>query len=217
MAETQSNTDNFLKAIEKYAEEQRTKIRFESETYKKEELEKAETEGLREAYTLIQREMSAVRTEISSKLSRDEMESRTHLFEKRNEMTEKVFDKAAQKLIAFTKTAEYEKLILDSVKKIAQTLKADDIVFYVKSEDLKLAEKIKTTFASERGKEKKLTDKIRAAFSPACEVKASKEIKIGGITGRSANLGLIADDTLDTKLDGQREWFYKNSGLKVTV
>lgn len=216
MPETQSNTDNFLKAIEKYAEEQRNQIRFESETYKKQELEKAESEGLREAYALIQREMSAIRTEISSKLSRDEMESRMHLFEKRNEMSEKIFEKVTQKLLAFTKTTEYEKMLLDSVKKIAQALKADDVVFYVKSDDLKLAEKIKAAYASERGKEKKLTDKIRAAFSSACDVKASKEIKIGGITGRSASLGLIADDTLDTKLDGQREWFYKNSGLKVT-
>ena len=41
MAEVQSGSENFLKAIEKYAEEQRNKIRFESESFKKqEELEK---------------------------------------------------------------------------------------------------------------------------------------------------------------------------------
>lgn len=198
MPEIQGNTDNFLKAIEKYAEEQRTKIRFESETYKKEELEKAEAEGLREAYALIQREMSAIRDKISSKLSRDELESKTHLFEKRNKMSEEVFKKAAQKLIAFTKTSEYEAMMLNSVREIAKVLKADDIVFFVKNDDLRFAEKIKS------------------AFSASCEIKTSKEIKIGGIMGRSASLGLIADETLDTKLDGQREWFYENSGLKVT-
>lgn len=198
MAEVQSGSDNFLKAIEKYAEEQRNKIRFESESFKKQELEKAEAEGLREAYTLIQREMAAIRTEISSQLSRDEMESRKKIFEKRNQMTETVFEKVTQKLVKFTNTADYEKLILESVKRIAKTLKADDVIFFVKESDLKLA------------------DKIKSAFSPSCEVKSSKEIKIGGITGRSASLGLIADETLDTKLDGQREWFYQNSGLRVT-
>ena len=43
MAEVQSGSENFLKAIEKYAEEQRNKIRFESESFKKlkqKELEK---------------------------------------------------------------------------------------------------------------------------------------------------------------------------------
>lgn len=198
MAEVQNNSDNFLKAIEKYAEEQRNKIRFESESFKKQELEKAESEGLREAYTLIQREMAAIRTEISSQLSRNEMESRQKLFEKRNQMANTVFEKVAEKLNEFTRTADYEKLLLESVKKIAQVLKSDDIIFFVRESDLKLSEKIKL------------------AFPTSCEVKASKEIKIGGITGRSASLGLIVDETLDTKLDGQREWFYQNSGLRVT-
>ena len=216
MAEVQSGSENFLKAIEKYAEEQRNKIRFESESFKKQELEKAESEGLREAYTLIQREMAAIRTEISSQLSRDEMASRKKIFEKRNKMTENVFEKVTQKLVEFTKTADYEKLMLESVKKIAQTLKADDVIFFVKESDLKLADKIKAAYTAERLKDKKPADKIKSAFSPSCEVKSSKEIKIGGITGRSAGLGLIADETLDTKLDGQREWFYQNSGLRVT-
>lgn len=216
MAEVQSGSENFLKAIEKYAEEQRNKIRFESESFKKQELEKAESEGLREAYNLIQREMAAIRTEISSQLSRDEMASRKKIFEKRNKMTENVFEKVTQKLVEFTKTADYEKLMLESVKKIAQTLKADDVIFFIKESDLKFADKIKTAYTAERLKDKKLADKIKSAFSPSCEVKSSKEIKIGGITGRSASLGLIADETLDTKLDGQREWFYQNSGLRVT-
>ena len=216
MAEVQSGSENFLKAIEKYAEEQRNKIRFESESFKKQELEKAETEGIREAYTLIQREMAAIRTEISSQLSRDEMASRKKIFEKRNKMTENVFEKVTQRLVEFTKTADYEKLMLESVKKIAQALKADDVIFFIKESDLKCADKIKVAYTAERLKDKKLADKIKSAFSPSCEVKSSKEIKIGGITGRSASLGLIADETLDTKLDGQREWFYQNSGLRVT-
>ena len=211
MAEVQSGSENFLKAIEKYAEEQRNKIRFESESFKKQELEKAETEGIREAYTLIQREMAAIRTEISSQLSRDEMASRKKIFEKRNKMTENVFEKVTQRLVEFTKTADYEKLMLESVKKIAQALKADDVIFFIKESDLKFADKIKVAYTAERLKDKKLADKIKSAFSPSCEVKSSKEIKIGGITGRSASLGLIADETLDTKLDGQREWFYQNS------
>lgn len=216
MAEVQSGSENFLKAIEKYAEEQRNRIRFESESFKKQELEKAETEGIREAYTLIQREMAAIRTEISSQLSRDEMASRKKIFEKRNKMTENVFEKVTQRLVEFTKTADYEKLMLESVKKIAQALKADDVIFFIKESDLKFADKIKVAYTAERLKDKKLADKIKSAFSPSCEVKSSKEIKIGGITGRSASLGLIADETLDTKLDGQREWFYQNSGLRVT-
>ncbi len=215
MPEILSNADSFLRAIEKYAEEQRNQLKSEFEAYKKEEIEKAKDEGLREAYSLIQREMSAIKKEISGKLSQDELESRSKLFEKRKDMEDEVFQKAAQRLTDFTKSPEYEKLLIDSVKKIALALKSDDVVFFVKSDDLRFAEKIKAAYASVITSEKKPAGKINAAISPSCEVKSSNDIKIGGLAGRSALLGLIADDTLDTKLDGQREWFYKNSGLKV--
>ena len=58
-------------------------------------------------------------------------------------MTENVFEKVTQKLVEFTKTADYEKLMLESVKKIAQALKADDVIFFIKESDLKFADKIK--------------------------------------------------------------------------
>ena len=38
MPDTTSKTDNFLKAIEKYAEEQRTKMKSEAEVFKAKEI-----------------------------------------------------------------------------------------------------------------------------------------------------------------------------------
>ena len=37
-----------------------------------------------------------------------------------------------------------------------------------------------------------------------------------GLTGLSRQLGLLVDETLDTKLENQKEWFCENSGLTVT-
>ena len=34
--------------------------------------------------------------------------------------------------------------------------------------------------------------------------------------GVSKKLGILIDETLDSKLEAQREWFCDNSGLKVT-
>ena len=94
MPDTVSKTDNFLKAIEKYAEEQRTKIRSEAEDFKEKELNKAEEEGLREAYVLIQKKMSDIKTEISAGLSRAETASRRRIFVRRQEIEADVFEKA---------------------------------------------------------------------------------------------------------------------------
>ena len=99
MPDTVSKTDNFLKAIEKYAEEQRNQIQSEAETFKERELNKAEEEGLREAYALLQRKMSRINTEISTALSKAEGESRKKLYKRRREIHDEVFKKAEARLL----------------------------------------------------------------------------------------------------------------------
>lgn len=198
MPDTVSKTDNFLKAIEKYAEEQRTKIQSEAEDFKEKELNKAEEEGLREAYVLIQKKMSDINTKIASELSKAESASRKEIFIKRQEISEKVFEKAKQKLLDYTKTAKYSDMLQKSTKEISSRLNTDDVVLLVKEDDMKFEKELK------------------AAFGRNCEVKSSNEIAIGGVMGISHKMGLLADETLDTKLSEQHEWFYENSGLCVT-
>ena len=198
MPDIVSKTDNFLKAIEKYAAEQRSKLESEAEEFREKEINKAEEDGLKEAYVLLQRKMSAINTSIARELSKAENESRKSTFVKRQEIEDKVFDRAKEKLIEFAKTDKYTEKLLESVKKISRKLTADDVVLYVNQRDMKLK------------------NKIISAFGKKCDVQSSDEIKIGGITGISREMGLLADETLDTRLSQQREWFCENSGLKVT-
>ena len=153
---------------------------------------------MKEAYVLLQRKMSAINTSIARELSKAENESRKSTFVKRQEIEDKVFDRAKEKLIEFANTDKYTEKLLESVKKISQKLTADDVVLYVNQRDMKLK------------------NKIISAFGKKCDVQSSDEIKIGGITGISREMGLLADETLDTRLSQQREWFCENSGLKVT-
>lgn len=198
MPDTVSKTGNFLKAIEKYAEEQRTKIKSEAEDFKDKELSKAEEEGLKEAYVLIQKKMTDVNSKIARELSKAESASKKEIFIKRKKIAEDVFDKAQKKLIDFTKTDKYPTILMDNAKKISKALNANDVVLFVNARDMKLENDIKT------------------AFGRNCEIKASNEIIIGGMMGLSHEMGLLVDETLDTKLSEQHEWFYENSGLKVT-
>ncbi len=200
MADTVSKTDNFLKAIEKYAEEQRTKIESEAADFKEKELNKAEEEGLREAYVLIQKEMTDVKTQIAAELSRAENASRKKIFIRRKEIEDEVFELAKEKLIAYAKTDQYVKSVEESAAKISEKLTADDVIIKISEKDLKLKEQIIKAFGNTR----------------KCEIQVSEDIVIGGITGQSRELGLLIDETLDTKLDEQHEWFCENSGLKVT-
>ena len=198
MPDTVSKTDNFLKAIEKYAEEQRGKLKTEAEEFKERELNTAEEEGIKEAYELIQKKMADINNRISSELSGEESSSRIKIFERRRQIEDEVFAKAEKKLLEFTKTDKYAALLEKSAKEISKVLTGGDIVLYVRERDMKF--------------DKKLT----APFGGRCTLMSSDEIRIGGITGLSRSMGLIADETLDTKLEYQREWFYEHSGLSVT-
>ena len=198
MPDTVSKTDNFLKAIEKYAEEQQSKIQSEAEDFKERELNKAEEEGLREAYVLIQKKMTDIKTEISSELSRAESASRKKTFVRRQEIENEVFEKAAKKLSEYTETSKYVNALEKSAKSVSAVLDCDDVVLKVREEDLKYK------------------NKIVLAFGRKCEIESTKEIKIGGIIGVSKKLGMLADETLDSKLEMKHEWFFENSGLRVT-
>ncbi len=199
MPDIVSKTDNFLKAIEKYAAEQRSKIEAEAEEFKTKEINKAEEDGLKEAYVLLQRKMSSINTGIARELSKAENASRKSTFEKRQEIEEKVFERAKEKLLAYTKTDKYLEKMLSSAKAVSSKLTANDVVLYVCERDMKLK------------------NKIISAFGRKCDIQVSDEIKIGGLTALSREMGLLVDETLDTKLENQREWFCENSGLTVTA
>ena len=112
-------------------------------------------------------------------------------------MTEEIFTLAAEKLSDYTKTDAYFSKLKNSAKEIAELFEGKDCVLYVNERDLGAAEELK------------------AEFSGDTEVKADKTIKIGGVKGYCKALGIIADETLDTKLEAQREWFVENATLSV--
>ena len=198
MPDTVSKTDNFLKAIEKYAEEQRGKLQSEVEAFREREMNAAEEEGLREAYTMIQKTMADINSRIARETSKADAASKKNIFLKRQQIEDEVFARAKEKLLAFCETEKYAALMKRSAVNISHVLKAADVVLYVRQDDMKYKAKLKLYFGVN------------------CEIQPTDEIEIGGMIGVSRSMGLIADETLDAKLLQQREWFYENSGLTVT-
>lgn len=198
MPDTMSKTDNFLQAIEKYAEEQRGRLRSEAEAFKERELNAAEEEGMRDAYLMIQKTMADVNNRIAADTSRAIAEGKQRVFTRRQQIEDEVFAKATRKLSAFTESDQYPAFLTKCAVNISRVLKAEDVVLYVCECDLKYKKK------------------LRDYFGQNCEVLPSDTIQIGGIMGHSRSRGLVADETIDTRLEQQREWFYEHSGLTVT-
>lgn len=194
---TGDKTSKFLTAIQKYADEQRDKINSEVEQFKQAELKKAADDGLKDAYTLIHKEMDAMRTSISSEMAKYEAQGKAVLFKKRSEITADVFDRAKAKLEEFTLSDKYKEQLISDAKDIADYFGESSVTLYLRSKDMEFS------------------DKLTSLFNGSCTAQAGSDIFVGGIRAVCYDSKIMIDKTLDTKLEEQKEWFYQNSGLKV--
>ncbi len=197
MSDIDEKKDKFSMAINHYAEEQRKKIEDDIADFKNKELEETEIEVLTECYRMIQKEMAEMRSGISREMAGRAMEGRRELLEKRSAITEDVFKRSGKKLIEFTKSEKYKAFLEKASKEFSEVLNSADTVISVKPGD------------------EKYEDMIKGFFGSGCTFKTDDGIAIGGIKAYSAKLGIIADETLDTLLSDQREWFEEHSGMTV--
>ena len=195
--EKTAKTDNFLKAIKKYADNKRNTILSEVDNFKKEKIAEAKKKAEYDSEKLIKDKLEAKKNEQTSKIAKLMQEGQRKLFLERAEMTESVFKKAEEKLIEFTKTTKYSELLNNYAKNISALFDGKSCVIYINERDMAFADQIKTLFGGK------------------AELCADKTIKIGGLKGYCEALSIVADETLDSKLNAQREWFFENSGLSV--
>ena len=195
--EKNNKTDNFLKAINKYSKLERQQIQNDIETVREEELKKAEANGKKMAREYITKEYSAVKTAVTGQYAVKNLEAQGKVYQKREEITNSVFEKSFKKLKDFTSTPQYKDLLIKSAKEIADIFKENSCVIFISENDNKFAQDIK------------------AQFNGEVTVENDVAIKIGGIKGFCKDLKIVADNTLDSKLNSQKDWFTENSGLKV--
>ena len=192
-----NKTDNFLKAIKKYAGAQKKAMEGEVKQLKSERLKEAEEKAKRDSEALKKQKLNEVHNSQTAKLATKTQEGQKQLYIARAQMTEEVFKLASDKLKAYAQTDEYRAKLNDSAKAVAELFGGKDCIIYVNERDIAEAEQFKSL------------------FSAGSEVKADKTIQIGGVKAYCESMGIIADETLDSKLDLQREWFVENAELSV--
>lgn len=190
-------TDNFLKAIKKYAKTQKTEMQGEVKQLKSERLKEAEENAKRDSQRLIKEKLHESRARRTAELAKLTQEGQAKLFVERSKMVDEIFRLAADKLRDFTKTDAYYADMQHDAKEIAKIFGENDCVLYVRECDLPVAEELK------------------GFFKGVAEAQADNTIKIGGVRGYCKGMAIIADETLDSKLEAQREWFIENAALSV--
>lgn len=187
----------FIQAITAYAEEQSDAIHREVEAFKEARLNRAEQDVLRESYVLIQKEQDEMRRQIARDLSERETAARRALFSTRQSMMDAIFDRARQKLLDYAETPEYADDLKRSLGAMAAALPAEGTVYTVCPRD----------------------EALLAVLTPLCPVgsrmETAADITLGGLRGMNTAAGILIDDTLDSRLEQQHDWFTDHSGLTI--
>lgn len=196
MIDANSKTNSFLEAIEKYAEEQKSMMRAEVEAFREEQLRRANEEGTEAAFSFIQKEKAEFKAALAKENALKETAIKRELFAKRNKMVESIFEEAAEKLKAYSKSKEYKTYIEHSAKEISDYLNGKKAVVYISPADINYKNIIEGYFKD-------------------CEIVQDESINLGGIRCYCEELSLVADETLDSKFENQKSCFISTSGFMI--
>lgn len=134
--------DCFLSAIYADGEAERQRIIDEIERKRTSAMDAAEHDALQASYEYMHNEILRVRAEQGGKVSQAVATARRTLSSKQDELTQALFARVEQKILAFTAQHAYETLLSKQWREAKQVLGEGDITLYLREEDLPLGGKL---------------------------------------------------------------------------
>lgn len=192
----EKSINSLLGAIASEAEAEKEKIKYETGKFVEKQINDAEKDALAESYDLIRSETLKVRSDYGKAVTAKRIELGNRMLLDRNNIKDAVFSNVKERILKFKASDDYKKFLLKSFEQCTAALGGDSFTVSFSKDDLPLAETLKASGID---------------FDAVCD----DSIKLGGIKVMSSDGKLTADDTLDTRLASEAEWFEKNSGLVI--
>lgn len=193
MDASNNNTKAFTDAIKKMAAEECKKIDEETRLIKKQRLASVKSQAIDKYKDYIQYETARIQSEKNKLISSQADSSKKELAVLRREICDKVFLECKKRIEEFSESEAYKDFLKKSVSEVQSALEDKKITVLVREQDMALLEKLDEKYS----------------------VKADSSIKLGGVKAVGQESGCLADNTLDLKLEAQKEWFLANSELKI--
>lgn len=193
MDASNNNTKAFTDAIKKMAAEECKKIDEETRLIKKQRLASVKSQAIDKYKDYIQYETARIQSEKNKLISSQTDSSKKELAVLRREICDKVFLECKKRIEEFSESEAYKDFLKKSVGEVQSALEDEKITVLVREQDMALLDKLDEKYS----------------------VKADSSIKLGGVKAVGQESGCLADNTLDLKLEAQKEWFLANSELKI--
>lgn len=189
---------NFSNSVLKDADNQKNLYLDKIQRKKSEAIDNAEREFLAEIYKYITSEMNHIKNETNQKISRKTMENRREILKKRDEIYDETLEIVINKLKDFTAGDEYKNIIVKAISKDIEKVGKDGTVIYLSEKDEELKGSI-----------------VKSLLLKTPKIETDKNIKIGGFKIVNNEKHIIVDETLDSKIDEQKDYFAQISQLTL--
>lgn len=189
---------NFSALVMADARKKSDKLTTEAEEKSKEILNENEDKFLTDAYSEIQKSVLKYSKSDNERVLHTEVDAKKQILKKREEIINRVFSNAAQKIKEFMNTPEYEQWLLNITKKAFAELGEGSKTVFVIADDLKFSDKIKELSA----------DKTEV-------LEANSDGFIGGIRAFNNERHLSVDYSFNELLEAQKDEFLQKAGLSI--
>ena len=183
--------------FERLASLEEEKILAEAKELEAEAYQQIKAEAKKDADALLAKELVEISSNASVEASLSQEEKTKKLVETREAYVTKIFKEAKNRLNEFVNSEGYKMYLIKHMEKISSLYQMSDSILKLRQNDTKYA------------------DDLVKAYGIDLTVEVSDEIKIGGFIIENKATNVVVDESLDTALENQKEWFYKTSGLMI--
>ena len=189
--------DRFMTAIESLTVEREERIRQQAEESRLVMLKGAAARIKSKTDIFFQERIGDIRNTIAAERIAKVNQMHRQLFQERENAAESVFAKVEEEIIAFVAGDAYGDFLLALAKSIASRHDCSAAEVRLRAGDMGYQEQ------------------LSAIFPADCRYLSSPDIRLGGLMLWSPERKVLIDERLEVRLEDERQWFYRHSGLKL--
>ncbi|MDR1206254.1 MAG: hypothetical protein LBL26_12395 [Peptococcaceae bacterium] len=184
--------EHFRRSIMEEARVRRQEITQKMNEYHAAELDRYKDTAQTDSDLTLREEKEKITLEFSRKLAIKRRELKGRLYAEREKRRQAVFDKAGERLLDFAQKPEYGAFLRRKAEEASALAEGAPLRILICPRDMIWK------------------DALEKACP--CSVEAADNIRLGGFFADNGK-GMLVDETLDSALEEQKEWFYSASGL----
>jgi len=179
--------------LESLAQKEEATILENMKETKEKAIANIQLEVEKEIASIYQKKVVEINNQVSGMLYQNNESRKKELIITRETYTREIFEEAKQQLRLFAATKEYQTWMEEKFKETIQNYQFEKAIVYVSRKD----------------------KAVLSEFSFDLEIEVVDNISIGGFIIEDTNLGIRIDESLESILYNQKDWFYETSKLMI--